>query len=120
MDKGTHETVQPALVRADSASRIAQSCEEAAEAVVYAGDYAGSTFEDAERQRAMRQQARKIIDALASLAKSAAEAASEAASDVPESLDEAHRMAMVDKSAAESNAAACAARAANFTKAWEL
>lgn len=120
MDKGLHETVQPALVLADSANRVAQSCEEAAEAVVYAGDYAGSAWEDAERQRAMRQQARKILDALAALAKSAAEAATEAAADVPESLAEAHRMAMVDKSAAERNAEACASRAKCFAAAWGL
>lgn len=120
MDKGTHESVQPALVRADSANRVAQSCKEAAEAVVYAGDYAGSAWEDAERQRAMRQQARKILNALAALAKSAAEAATEAAADVPETLAEPHRMAKVDKSAAERNAAACASRVECFAAAWGL
>ena len=120
MDRGLHETVQPALVRADSASRVAQSCKEAAEAVAYAGDYAGSAWEDFERQRAMRQQTRTILDALAALAHDAAEAAAEAVADVPKVLTEAHRMASVDKSAAERNAAACAARAVNFAKGWEL
>ena len=117
MDRGLHETVQPALVRADSANRVAQSCKEAADAIAYAGDYAGSAWEDAERQRAMRQQARQILDALAALAKSAAEAAAE--SDVP-ILAAARRMASVDKSAAERNAAACAASAVNFAKVWGL
>ena len=120
MDEGLHETVQPALVRADSANRVAQSCAEAAEAVVYAGDYAGSTWEDAERQRAMRQQARDILDALAALAKSAAEAATEAAADVPETLAGAYRMVSVDVSAAKNNSAKCATRAECFAAAWEL
>ena len=120
MDKGLHETVQPALVRADSANRVAQSCAEAAEAVVYAGDYAGSAWEDVERQRAMRQQARTILDALAALAKSAADAAAESAADVPETLEEPHRLATVDVSAAKRNAAACASRAKCFAAAWGL
>ena len=120
MDKGLHETVQPALVRADSASRVAQSCAEAAEAVVYAGDYAGGAWEDAERLRSMRQRARDILYALAALAHDAASAAADAAADVPESLAETHRIASVDKSAAERSAAACSASAVNFTKAWGL
>ena len=120
MDKGTHETVQTALVRADSASRIAQSCKEAAEAVVYAGDYAGSAFEDAERQRSMRQRARDTLYSLAALAHDAAAAAADAAADVPETLAETHHMVSVDKSAAERNAAECSARAVNFAKGWGL
>lgn len=120
MDKGTHETVQNAVVRADSANRIAQSCAEAAEAVVYAEDYAGSAWGDVERQRAMRQQAKKILDALAALAKSAAEAATEAAADVPESLENTRHIVTVDETAAKRNAADCAARAKCFAAAWEL
>lgn len=120
MDKGTHETVQPALVRADSASRVAQSCREAAEAVVYAGDYAGSTWEDAKRQRSMRQRARDTLYSLAALAHDAAAAAADAAADVPETLAEPHHMVSVDQFAAERNAAACAASAVNFAKVWGL
>lgn len=120
MEKGLHETVQQALVRSDSANRVAQSCEEAAGAVVYAGDYAGSAWEDAERQRAMRQQVRTILDALSAFAQSAAESAAEAASDVPETLAEPYRIARADVYAAKCNAEACAARAKCFTAAWEL
>lgn len=118
MDKGLHETVQHALVRADSANRVAQSCKEAVEAVAYAGDYAGSTWEDAERQRAMRQQARDILFSLSALAYNAAVAAAEAAADVPESLESTRLVAMVDKTAAERNAAECAACAKQHANAW--
>lgn len=111
---------QAAVVQADSANRVAQACKEAAEAVIYAGDYAGGAWHDAERQRAMRQQARVILDALAALAQSAAEAAAEAASDVPSELENTRYIADVDKSAAARNAAACAASAARFTRAWGL
>ena len=120
MDKGLHETVQPALVRADSANRVAQSCKEAAEAVAYAGDYAGSAWEDAERQRSMRVRARDTLYSLAALSHDAAAAAAEAIADVPETLAEAHRMASVDKNAAERNAAACSACAKQCADAWEV
>lgn len=118
MDKGLHETVYNALVRADSANRVAQSCKEAAEAVAYAGDYAGSTWEDAELQRAMRQRARDTLYSLAALAHDAAAAAAEAEADVPEMLESTRLIVTVDKSAAERNAAACAAKAKQCADAW--
>lgn len=118
MDRGIHETVQPALVRADNSSRVAQSCAEAANAIAYAGDYAGGAWEDAERQRAMRQQALAALDAIAALAQSAAEAAAEAASDVPESLAVPRRMMSVDAGAAKRAADKCVACRAQCADAW--
>lgn len=118
MNRGLHETVQPAIVRADNASRVAQSCAEAADAIAYAGDFAGGAWEDAERQSTMRQQALATLDAIAALAQSAAEAAEEAASDVPESLAEPHRMVSVDAGAAKRAADKCIACRAQCADAW--
>ena len=120
MDRGLHETVMSALVRADSANRVSQACKEAADAVAYAGDYAGGAWEDAARQRAMRRHARDILYSLAALAHDAAAAAAEAVADVPETLADAHRWARVDKIAAECNAAKCSACAKRFADGWEL
>lgn len=120
MDRGIHETVQPALVRADNASRIAQSCAEAVDAIAYAGDFAGGAWEDAERQSAMRQQVRAILDAIAALAQSAAEAAAEAVADVPESIAEPRRMVSVDAGAAKRSADKCLACSARCADAWGL
>lgn len=118
MDRGTHETVSPAIVQADSANRVAQACKEAADAIAYAGDYSVSAWQGAERQHAMRQQAHAILAAIARLARDAAAGASDAAANVPETLADAYRMVNVDKAAAKRNADKCEACCAQCADAW--
>lgn len=118
MDTETYVDAQNACVCADSANRISQACAEAMDAMALAGDCAGSASVFHESQRAMRRQAREVMQLLLELSKTAAHAACVAAGSISPALADARRMAHVDASAAERNARKCFGVAEQCAAVW--
>lgn len=118
MDTEAYVDAQNSCVCADSANRISQACAEAMDAMALAGDCAGSASVCHESQRAMRRQARDIMQSLLELSKTAAHAAGVAAGSISPALADARRMAHVDAGAAERNARKCFGIGEQCAKAW--